>query len=410
VSEASLQAQVRDRRAPRAFGPWHPLWRRGFRPFFLGAGVYGALVVAAWTAMWRGALPAPAWLAPAWWHGHEMLFGVVAAAVAGFLLTATPVWTGRAALCGRPLAALVGLWALGRLAMIAAGVLPAGLVAAIDVAFLPAVALALARTLWRSGQRRNYGVLGLVGLLALANAAVHAQGLGLASGSAPRGLRFAADAIVVLIVVIGGRITPAFTTNALLRRGIAARARSRPWLDRVAVASTALAAGAGLLAPRGAASGGLSAVAGLAVAARMAGWQPTRTWRDPLLWSLHAGMAWVATGLLFVAAGDLGGPVPATAGLHALTAGAMGSMILAVMTRVGLGHTGRPLVLPRGAVGSYALVHAGALARVGAAFAPGPVQASLLLVGGLLWAAAFGLFAVLYAPILTGPRVDGGDG
>jgi uncharacterized protein involved in response to NO len=216
--------------------------------------------------------------------------------------------------------------------------------------------------------------------------------------------------VVVLIVVIGGRITPAFTTNALLRRGVAARAQSRPWLDRLAVGSTALVAGIGLLAPRSVASGRLAAVAGLAVAARMAGWQTIRTWRDPLLWSLHAGMAWIAMGLLFVAAGDLGGSVPATAGLHALTAGAMGSMILAVMTRVSLGHTGRPLVLPRGALGSYALVHAGAVARVCAALAPGPVQGPLLLVGGLLWAAAFGLFAILYGSILTHARVDGEDG
>src|SRR5574342_398364 len=106
-----MQIQTRDRKtrqAPEAGGS-HPLWGRGFRPFFLGVGVYGFLVVAAWAAMWRGALPAPAWIAPAWWHGHEMLFGLVAAAIAGFLLTATPVWTGRRAICGRPLMALVGL-------------------------------------------------------------------------------------------------------------------------------------------------------------------------------------------------------------------------------------------------------------------------------------------------------------
>ena len=407
-----MQIQTRDRetrQVPEAGGS-HPLWGRGFRPFFLGVGVYGFLVVAAWAAMWRGALPTPAWIAPAWWHGHEMLFGLVAGAIAGFLLTAAPVWTGRPALCGRPLMALFGLWVLGRLAMLAAGSLPAGLVAAIDLAFLPGVALVLVRTVWRTRQRRNYGVVVLVGLLALANAAVHAQALGIASGSAPLALRFAVDVVVVLIVVIGGRITPSFTTNALLRRGVAAQASSRPWLDRLAVSAVALLVGVDLVAPRGAASGLLAAAAGLAVAARMVGWQTLRTWRDPLVWSLHAGMAWVVMGLLLVAAGDLGRSVPATAGVHALTAGAMGSMILAVMTRVGLGHTGRPLVLPTGALGSYVLVHAGAAARVGAGLLPGPVQAPLLLIGGLLWAAAFGLFAILYGSILTRPRVDGKDG
>jgi uncharacterized protein involved in response to NO len=339
-----------------------------------------------------------------------MLFGLVAAAIAGFLLTAVPVWSGRPALCGAPLAALVGLWALGRLAMLAAGALPAGLVAGIDLAFLPALALVLARTLWRTGQRRNYGVVALVAVLALANAAVHAQALGLAAASAPRALRFGADVVVILIVVIGGRITPAFTANALLRWGEQARVRARPWLDRLALACVVLLAGVGLVAPRGQASGVLALLAGLAVAARMAGWQTLRTGRDPLLWSLHAGMAWVALGLLLVALGDLGASIPATAGLHALTAGAMGSMILAVMTRVGLGHTGRPLDLPRGALGCYLLVHAGALARVGAALAPGAPQRALLLIGGLAWAAAFGLFAIIYASILTRARVDGLEG
>jgi len=405
----AIQIQTHERAerlAARTSGS-HPLWGRGFRPFFLGVGVHGFVIVAAWTAIWHGAHPAPAWLSPTWWHGHEMLFGLVAAAIAGFLLTAAPVWTGRQALCGRPLMALFGLWALGRLAMLGAGWLPAGLLAGIDVAFLPLLAGVLVRTLWRTGQRRNYGVVVLVGVLALANAAVHAQALGFAVGSAPRALRFSADLVVVLIVVIGGRITPGFTTNALIRLGVDARASSSPWLDRLAVAAVGLLAGVDLVAPRGVASGVLAAVAGLAVAARMAGWQTLRTWRDPLVWSLHAGMAWVAMGLLLVAAGDLGLCVPATAGFHALGAGAMGSMILAVMTRVGLGHTGRPLLLPRGAVGSYVLVHAGAAARVGAALAPEPVQGALLPIAGLLWAAAFGLFAGVYGPILTRARVDG---
>jgi len=407
-----IQIQTGEATRPPAAGTLgsHPFWARGFRPFFLGAGVYGFLVVAAWTAIWRGALPAPAWLSPPWWHGHEMLFGLLAAAIAGFLLTAAPVWTDRPALSGRPLMALAGLWALGRLAMLSAGVLPVGLVAGIDLAFLPVLALVLARTVWGTRQRHNYGVVALVGSLALANAAVHAQALGLANGSAPRALRFAADVGVVLIVVIGGRITPGFTTNALLRLGVAARATSRPWLDRLAVAAVAALAGVDLVAPRGLASGLLAAAAGLAVAARMIGWQTLRTARDPLLWSLHAGAAWVAIGLGLVAAGDLGRSVPPSAGLHALTAGAMGSMILAVMTRVSLGHTGRQLVLPKGAVGAYALVHAGAGARVAAVLAPDPLAAPLLLAGGLLWAAAFGLFAVLYGAILVRPRVDGKDG
>ena len=388
----------------------HALFGRAFRPFFLAAGLYAPLAVAAWLGVWLGALPAPRWLAPVSWHGHEMLFGVVTAAISGFLLTAAPVWTGRAALHGAPLAALFALFVSGRLAMLAAGVLPAAVVAGLDLAFLPLVALVLARTVWRSGQWRNYGVVALVALLALGNAAVHAEALGVTTDSASRALRLTADGVVLLIVVIGGRITPPFTTNALLRAGVTARAESPLWLDRLAVAATGLFAAVDLVAPRSAASGLAAAAAGLAVAARMAGWQTLRTLRDPLVWSLHAGMAWVALGLGLVAAGDLGAPVPASAGLHALTAGAMGSMILAVMTRVSLGHTGRALVLPRGASAAYALVHAGAIARVAAAFAPVDTQSALLAVGGGLWAAAFAVFAALYAPILSSPRVDGKEG
>jgi uncharacterized protein involved in response to NO len=394
----------------RAPGTGHPVWGRGFRPFFLGASLYAGFAVAVWTAIWRGALPAPGWLAPLWWHGHEMIFGVVAAAIAGFLLTSTPVWAGRPALTGRPLVALAALWAAGRIAMLAAGALPAGLVAALDLAFLPTLSFALARTLWRTGQTRNYGVVALVGVLALANAAVHAQALGVGSLLAPRALRFAVDLVVVLIVVIGGRITPAFTANALGRIGSGARVRSAPWLDRLAIAGVVLVAASDLVAPRSAPGGALACAAALAVAGRMAGWQSARTLRDPLLWSLHAGMAWVALGLLLVGIGDLTGSYAASAGLHALTAGAMGAMILAVMTRVGVGHTGRPLALPRGGAACYALVHAGAAARVAASLLPGTQQPALLLAGGGLWAGAFLLFAVLYWPILTRPRVDGKAG
>jgi uncharacterized protein involved in response to NO len=339
-----------------------------------------------------------------------MLFGFVAAAIAGFLLTASPVWTGRPALAGRPLGALVALWAAGRLAMIAAGVLPPALVALVDGAFLPAVAVVVGRTVWRTGQVRNYGVVVLVGLLAATNLAVHAQALDWSDVAAARGLRCAIDVVTALVVVIGGRITPAFTANAFLRAGIDAEVRGWRWLDRLAVASAVVVVLADLVAPRTAASGLVAGAAGLAVGARLAGWQSLRTWRDPLVWSLHAGMAWVAVGYLLVAAGDLGAGAPPTAGVHALTAGAMGAMIMAVVTRVSLGHTGRPLVLPGGATAAYVLVHAGAVLRVAAALASGAAASTLLVAGGLAWAAAFAVFVALYAAILVSARPDGKPG
>jgi uncharacterized protein involved in response to NO len=387
------------------------LWGRGFRPFFLAAAIQAVLGVSAWTAIWLGALPAPLWLTPAWWHGHEMIFGFVAAAIAGFLLTASPVWTGRPALRGRPLAALVALWAAGRLAMLGAGVFPAWLVGVVDAAFLPALALALARTLWRSGQYRNYGILLVIAVLALANVAIHAAALGLAPPSAAgRALRLGVDGVVVLLLVVGGRITPAFTANALRRMGDTSPLRSFPWLDRATIGAAVLFALAEFVARGTVWSGAMGITAGVAAACRLHGWRGWAVRSDALVWSLHAGMAWAAVGLLLIGAAGLGAPIPEVAGLHALTAGAMGLSILAVMTRVALGHTGRPLTLPKGAVASYVLVQIGALLRVATPFFAGDAQRSLLVSAGLAWAGAFGWFAILYAPILTRPRVDGKPG
>jgi len=386
------------------------LWGRAFRPFFLGLAIYAALAIPWWTLVWLGYLPAPSWLIPMWWHGHEMMFGFVAAAIAGFLLTASPVWTGGPALTGRPLAALVTLWVFGRVVLAAAGVLPAWLVAAVDVVFLPVVAIAVVRTLWGSGQRRNYAVVGIVVALAGADVAMHAEALGLVSGVAGPALRFAVDAVVVLILVVGGRITPAFTQNALRRRGIERTVHPGPWPSALAIGAAGALALATPIAGRTHLTGLLATFAGLAAAARLVGWQTWYIRSDPLLWSLHAGSAWVVAGLLLVGASDFGAPIPAAAGLHALTAGAMGATILAVITRVGLGHTGRALELPRGVVWSYALVHGAAAARVAAPFVAGDGERALLLGSGLSWAAAFGLFAVRYWPILTAPRPDGRPG
>jgi len=395
-----------DRSASEPFG----LWGRAFRPFFLALGIYASIAVPWWVLAWTAAVPTPAWLAPMWWHGHEMIFGFAAAAIAGFLLTASPVWTGGPALVGRPLIALLALWASGRIAFAAAGALPGWLVAVADLAFLPAVAIAALRTIWGSGQMRNYALIGVLAVLAAANGVIHAEALGLASATARPGLRFAVDLVVVLILVIGGRITPAFTRNALRQRGLTSVVHGWPWLDVLTIGTAATAAASGLIVGRTPVTGLLGMLAGLLAAFRLAGWQSWQTRSDPLLWSLHAGSLWVVVGLFLAGASDLGLPIPSTAGLHALTAGAIGGTIIAVVTRVGLGHTGRSLELPVGAVWCYALVHGAALARVAAPFVAGDGHRALLLASGLAWASAFGLFTIRFWPILTTPRPDGRPG
>ena len=390
------------------------LWGRAFRPFFLGLAIYAAAAIPWWVLAWLGIVPAPAWLIPMWWHGHEMIFGFVAAAVAGFLLTAAPVWTGGPALTGVPLAVLFSVWVAGRIAFAAAGSLPTWLVAVVDLAFLPGVAIAALRTIWGSGQVRNYAVVGIVVALAIANAAMHAEASGLKTGigsdAARVGLRFAVDLVVVLLLVIAGRITPAFTRNAFRNRGLSHEVRSAAWLDRITIGAAVAVAVSSAIVGRTPLTGLLALFAALAAGARFAGWQSWQTRGDPLLWSLHAASAWVVAGLLLVGLSDLGAPIAPTAGLHALTAGALGGAIMAVMTRVGLGHTGRPLELPAGVTGCYVLVHGAALARVAAPFTSGEMHRSLLLVSGLAWACAFGLFAIRYASILSTPRPDGRPG
>jgi len=234
---------------------------------------------------------------------------------------------------------------------------------------------------------------------------VHAAALGLVEPVvARRVLRASVALVVVLIVVIGGRITPAFTTNALRRRGIEDAAVDGTWRRRAALAGVVVVALFAVAAPDTRAERVASIAAGVAVAARMSGWRARRAFSDPLLWSLHAGMAWVAVGLVLRGVEGSG-----SAGLHALAAGAMGTMILAVMTRVGLGHTGRPLALPAGGALLYAFAHAAALARVASALAPA-LAAPLLVAAAFAWSLAFGGFVALYAPILLRPRIDGKPG
>jgi uncharacterized protein involved in response to NO len=386
------------------------LWRRGFRPFFLLAGGYAVAGVAMWIAVLAGWLAAPAWLVPTWWHGHEMVFGFVGAAMAGFLLTSVPVWTGAEPWAGASLAALAGLWLAGRLAMAWAGHLPTWLVASVDGAFLPALALVIARPIRAAGQLRNAVFPLLVGALALANLAMHLGALGAGERVARTALYVGVDLVTLLVVVLTGRLTPLFTDNALRRAGIAAPLRPHAGLERAAQLGVGVLAVADALSPGSRVSGVAALAAAAAAAGRMVGWHSLRVRSDPLLWSLHAGAAWVVGGLAALALADLLGVPPRSTALHALTAGAFGATILAVMTRVALGHTGRPFATPPGIAWAYALVSGGALLRVVGPLAFPRHWLAVMATSGALWAAAFAIFLAVYAPILVRPRVDGRDG
>lgn len=381
-----------------------------FRPFFLLAGAYGLALLLYWLSVLSGLLAPPEWLAPARWHAHEMLFGFAAAAIAGFLLTAVPVWTGARPIAGASLGAMSALWLAGRAAMALSALIPPAFVGAVDVAFLFLLAATVARPIVAARQRRNYGFPIVLALLASANLLFHLEAARLLERGSDVGLRAAIGLVVLLVVVIGGRIVPAFTENALRRTGAPARVRARPWIDRAAAPAVVVALLADLAAPRSLSSGVAVALAALVLGVRMAGWQTLHTLRDPLVWSLHLGYAWLPIGFACMAASDLAGVMPWTSGIHALTAGGFGTMILAVMSRVALGHTGRALSAPRGMGLAYVLVSFGAAVRTAGPLLRPDLALWILVASGALWSAAYALFLLLYAPILASPRVDGRPG
>ena len=376
----------------------------GFRPFFLGAAIWAALAVPLWLAVFAGKVEVPSALAPTTWHVHEMVFGYAAATVAGFLLTAIPNWTGRLPLQGGPLVGLVLLWLIGRVAVLASARLGgAGVAAVADLAF-PVVFLAVvAREIVVGKNWRNLPMVGALTLLAAGNLMVHAEALGWRQ-SAAAGNRLGVATLLMLITLIGGRIVPSFTRNWLVK-ALPGATLPAPFdaFDRVVMALTALALVVWVAWPDGPVAAPAELLAGVALAARLARWRGGGTWREPLVLVLHLGYGWLALGFILLGASAYVSWLPPTAALHALTAGAVGSMTLAVMTRATLGHTGRTLAAGHGTVTIYALVTLAALLRVLAPLGAGNYLVVLWLAGAA-WSGAFGLFAVLYGPALARPR------
>jgi uncharacterized protein involved in response to NO len=377
----------------------------GFRPFFLLALAAAVLLIAPWTLAYRGAFVLETYYGALPWHAHEMIFGYAAAVVAGFLLTAVRQWTGRETARGGLLAALVLLWLAGRAAPYLQQVLPDWAIAALDLAFLPAVALIVAVPLVRGGAPRNLIIVPILLAFALANALVHAGQIGGALATARSGLYLGVDIVVLLIAIIGGRVLPFFTERALPE----ARPRRRAWLELIAIAAVVALALARLLSAPAALLGGAAAVAALAHALRLAGWYARGIWSVPLLWVLHLGYAWLVIGFGLTALAALDRAPPFLA-LHALTSGAIGVLTLGMMARVSLGHTGRALKPAGLTVVAFALVNLSAALRVLAPLAFPVRTANLVATSALLWVLAFALAFVAYAGILVRPRADGQPG
>lgn len=372
----------------------------GFRPFFLIVGLWGAIDIPVWLATVTGYLTIPTAFGPAVWHAHEMLFGFVQAAIAGFLLTAVPNWTGRMPINGWGLATLAGLLVTGRVAVAFSDVIGPGLAAVIDIAFPVALAAALGREIVAGRNWRNLPMLVILGVLAVANVLTHLQALGFAP-TAELGLRLAIGIILMLIGLVGGRIIPSFTRNWLVKRGEKRLPAPAGRFDQAVMAVTGVALAAWVVAPDWIGVAPLMALAAIATAARLARWRGQLTGAEPLVWILHLGFAWLAVGYALMALTPVLGLVP-TAALHALTGGAMTTMIVAVSTRATRGHTGRALTAKGATTVVYALVTLAALLRVAAGL--GAPYIPTLTAAAVAWAAAFVLFVILYAPMLLMPR------
>jgi uncharacterized protein involved in response to NO len=383
-----------------------PLLAYGFRPFFLLGAIFAALAVPLWLAAYMGALALPSSFSASLWHGHEMLFGYAAAVLAGFLLTATPSWSGRPPVSGVGLAVLALIWLAGRFASSAGGVFPA-LAAAVDLAFLPSLAIAITPAL-QTAPPRNRVFLPLLGVLLLANLGVHLDALDMLPGLGAIALRVTLDLFALLIALIGGRVVPAFTGNALAARGEAEPLRTFSGRDRLAIGALVLMLLADLLGFLRAA-GVIALAAALLNAWRLHGWGGSRTLREPILWVLHLGYLWLAIGLAWKGLVDLSGFLPPADALHGLAIGAVGTMTLAIMSRATLGHTGRALRAPPLVVAAYLLVGAAAIARLAAPLTPAHAVA-LLVISGAFWSLAFAAFLFRLGPALVQPRIDGRPG
>jgi uncharacterized protein involved in response to NO len=305
----------------------------GFRPFFLLASLWAALAVPIWLIFFAGIGHVPTALSPVVWHVHEMIYGFGAATVAGFLLTAIPNWTGRMPLQGRPLAALVLLWIAGRVAVLFSARIGVDSAAVLDLAF-PVVFLGVvAREIFAGRNWHNLPMLGALALLLLGNLLVHFEPVGIAT-TATLGNRLGVATLLMLISLVGGRIVPSFTRNWLAKQRPANSApASFDYFDRTVLAVTVLALAVWVIMPEAAVAPWVELAAGLALGARLARWRGGATLREPLVWVLHLGYGWLSLGFLLLALDGIAPLLPQTTALHALTAGAIGTMTLAVMTR-----------------------------------------------------------------------------
>tara|TARA_B110000908_G_scaffold171453_1_gene234265 strand:- start:399 stop:1604 length:1206 start_codon:yes stop_codon:yes gene_type:complete len=386
-----------------------PVLRLAFRPLFLGGTLFSIIIIAWWSYFWLNPFNWQPYGGPIWWHGHEMLFGFGASIVVGFLLTAVQTWTGVIGLRGRPLLVLALAWLLGRLLLAFGARLPLWLVMAGDLLFLIFAAIAMAYPVFRAKQRQNMIFVPMLAILALLNGISHWGVVTNQPEVAQLSLHGAIMMFVLIIAILGGRVIPFFTANG-------AGVEKKPpikWLEIVSIVSIMLLVAVAFFGFNKVPSNLLLAFSGIAAIAngwRFLRWNGQHCAKIPLLWSLHLSYAFIPLGLIVLALFAAGHTSSLSAAMHCFTAGAMGGMILAMISRVTLGHTGRPLQPPKLMSLGYIAIIVGAILRVVfPGWFPDGSSWAIGLAGGL-WVLGYGIYVFYYGPMLVSTRADGRPG
>ena len=387
-----------------------PLLRLGFRPFFLSGALFSVISILLWLLMYKGAVSFSPLGGGYWWHIHEMIFGFGCAIIAGFLLTAVQNWTGVRGAQGTSLLVLFLIWLAGRILVLFPNLLGSELTTAIDLSFLPAVAFVLGKPIIAIKQYRNLFFVPLLLLFTIANIQMH---LAIYKPETFT-ITYAAYAGVMLVTflmsVMAGRVVPMFTANGTQTP----KATPLPWLDKVTNGCLAVAMLYLLLQPVVGFSetffGVLLIIAGVFQTMRWLRWKPWITLGVPLLWSIHASIKFISYGLIVLGFSYLITEIPSNHIWHLLTVGGMGGLILAMISRVSLGHTGRPLSPPKAMSFAFILITLAALVRSLGPWALPEKTMLFIDISGTFWLLAFGIFVVTYAPMLMSARKDGRPG
>ncbi len=386
-----------------------PFFRLAFRPLFFSGTLFSMLIIAWWSYFWLNPFNWQPYGGPVWWHGHEMLFGFGVAIVVGFLLTAVQTWTGVIGLRGKPLAVLFIAWLSGRLLIAFGGDLPPWLVMAGDLLFLLFSAVAMAYPVFKTRQWRNMMFVPILALLALLNGVSHWGVVTEQPMIAQASLHGAIMMFVLIIAILGGRVIPFFTANGA---GVT-KLPPIKWLEITSITSIILITSVAFIGfhqvPKNLLLA-LSLIAAFANGWRFMRWGGQHCTAIPLLWSLHLAYAFIPLGFIALALHSANLITNLSAALHCFTAGAMGGMILAMISRVTLGHTGRPLQPPALIALAYLFVLAGALVRVILPNVIPEAAAWGIGIAGTLWVLGYGIYFYYYAPMLVTTRADGRPG